>query len=104
MNSLMKEHANHLDKESLKTFLCEAEFEINNRHLSMESINDPLLSPSILLTGKTRLTLPPPGEIKRGDLYCSKKGRCTQHLAQEFWLRWSKEYLQQLQAKTKWAR
>ena len=42
MNSLMKEHANHLDKESLKTFLCEAEFEINNRHLSMETINDPL--------------------------------------------------------------
>ena len=43
-------------------------------------------------------------EIKREDLYCSKKGRCTQHLAQEFCLRWSKEYLQQLQAKTKWAR
>ena len=64
----------------------------------------PPLSPSILLTGKTRLTLPPPGEIKREDLYCSKKGRCTHHLAQEFWLRWSKEYLQQLQAKTKWAR
>lgn len=27
-------HANHLDKESLQKFLCEAEFEINNRHLS----------------------------------------------------------------------
>ena len=39
MNSLMKEHANHLDKESLKTLLCEAEFEINNGHLSMETIN-----------------------------------------------------------------
>ena len=58
----------------------------------------------MLLTGKTRLVLPPPGEFKREDLYCRKRWRRTQHLAQEFWSRWSKEYLQQLQARNKWIR
>ena len=57
----------------------------------------------MLLTGKTRLVLPPIGEFKREDLYSRKRWRRTQHLAQEFWSRWSK-YLQQLQARNKWIR
>lgn len=101
MNGLLKEHGNRLDEESLRTFLCGAESTINNRPLTVETINDPLsgplLSPSILLTGKIRFVLPPPGELKRDDLYCRKKWRRTQHLAQEFWSRWSKEYFQQLE-------
>ena len=64
-------------KVSLRTFLCEAESSINNRPWTVETLNDPLLglplSPSILLTGKTRLVLPPAGEFKREDLNCSKK-------------------------------
>ena len=106
MNALIREHGNCLDEESLRTFLCEAEYTINNKPLTVETLSDPLsappLSPSMLLTGKTRLVLPPPGEFKREDLYCRKRWRCTQHLAQEFWSRWSKEYLQQLQARNKW--
>ena len=82
--------------------------EINNRPLTVETISDPHLapplSPSVLLTGKTRLVLPPPGESKREDLYCRKMWWRTQHMAQEFWSRWSKEYLQQLQARNKWIR
>jgi membrane-associated protease RseP (regulator of RpoE activity) len=31
-----------------------------------------------------------------------KKWRCVQHLANEFWLRWKKEYLQSLQSRVKW--
>ena len=108
MNGLIREHGSRLDEESLRTFLCEAECTINNRPLTVETLNDPLsappLSPSMLLTGKTRLVLPPPGEFKREDLYCRKRWRRTQHLAQEFWSRWSKEYLQQLQARNKWIR
>ena len=108
MNSLIKEHGNRLDEDSLRTFLCEAEYTINNRPLTVETLNDPLsappLSPSMLLTGKTRLVLPPPGEFKKEDLYCRRKWRRVQHLAQEFWSRWSKEYLQQLQARNKWLR
>ena len=108
MNGLIREHGSRLDEELLRTFLCEAEYTINNRPLTAETLNDPLsappLSPSMLLTGKTRLVLPPPGEFKREDLYCRKRWRRTQHLAQEFWSRWSKEYLQQLQARNKWIR
>ena len=108
MNGLIREHGHRLDEESLGTFLYEAEYTINNRPLTVETLSDPLfappLSPSMLLTGKTKLVLPPPGEFKREDLYCRKRWSRTQHLAQEFWSRWSKEYLQQLQARNKWIR
>ena len=66
MTGLLREHGSRLDEESLRTFLCEAEYTINNRPLTVETLNDPLsappLSPSMLLTGKTRFVLPPPGE------------------------------------------
>ncbi|XP_031549019.1 uncharacterized protein LOC116286607 [Actinia tenebrosa] len=105
MNGLLREHFARIDEETLRTFLCEAEATVNSRPLTVETLSDPLseppISPSTLLTGKTRLVLPAPGEFKREDLYCKRKWR-TQHLAQEFWQRWSKEYLQQLQARPKW--
>ena len=106
VNGLIREHGSRLVEESLRTFLCEAEYTINSRPLTVETLNDPLfappLSPSMLLTGKTKLVLPPPGEFKRDDLYHRKRWSPTQHLAQEFWSRWSKEYLQQLQVRDKW--
>ena len=108
MNGLIREHGSRLDEDPLRTFLCEAEYTINNRPLTVETLSDPHsappLSPSMLLTGKTRLVLPPPGEFKREDVYCRKMWRRTQHMAQEFWSRWCKEYLQQLQARNKWIR
>ena len=67
-------------------------------------LSAPRLSPSMLLTGKTRLVLPPHGKFRRGDLYCRKRWRCTQHLTQEFWSRWCKDFLQQLQTRNKWIR
>ena len=67
MSGLFREHGNRLE-ESLRTLLCEAESTINNRPLT-ETLSDPLseppLSPSMLLTRKTRLVLSPPGEFKR---------------------------------------
>ena len=62
MNGLIRENGNRLDEESLRTFLYEAEYTINNRPLTVETLSDPLsaapLSPGMLLTGKTRLVLP----------------------------------------------
>ena len=108
MNGLIREHVSRLDEESSRTFLCETEYTINNRPLTVETLDDPPsappLSPSMLLTGKTRLVLPPHGKFRRGDLYCRKRWRCTQHLAQEFWSRWCKDFLQQLQTRNKWIR
>jgi len=70
MNGLIKEHGSRLDSESLRTF--------------NDSLSAPPLSPSMLLTGKTRLVLPPPGEFKKEKLHCRKRSRRTQHLAKEF--------------------
>ena len=62
MAALMKQHGHSLNDESLRTLLCEAEAVVNSRPLTTETLSDPLsplpLSPSTLLTGKTKLILP----------------------------------------------
>lgn len=100
----MKQHGYSLEDESLRTLLCKAEVVVNSRPLTTETLSDPLsllpLMPSTLLTGKTKLILPPPGKFQREDVYCKR----VQHIANELWRRWSKEYLQSLQARQKWTR
>lgn len=51
---------------------------------------------------KSKLILPPPGQFQRSDLYCRKRWRRIQYLANEFWSRWRKEYLQNLQVRNIW--
>lgn len=67
MAALMKEHGHCLDDESLCTLLCEVEAVVNGRPLTVETLSDPLsappLTPNTLLTGKTKLILPPPGRF-----------------------------------------
>ena len=46
MNGLIREHGSRLDEESLRTFLCKAEYMINNRSLTVETLNDPLSAPT----------------------------------------------------------
>ena len=38
----------------------------------------------------------------REDLYARKRWRRVQYLAEQFWLRWKREFLQNLQVRTKW--
>ena len=106
MNALMKQHGQRLDDESLRTFICESEAIVNGRPLTVETLNDPLspvpLTPSALLTGKTKLVLPPPGKFQNEDVYCRRRWRRVQHLSNQFWTRWKKEYLQNLQTRSKW--
>ena len=56
----------------------------------------------MMLTGNTKVILPPSGEFQREDMYIRHRWRRVQHLANEFWSRWRKEYLQNLQARPKW--
>ena len=74
MNALIKQHGHRLDDESLRTFICESEAIVNSRPLTVETLNDPLsplpLTPNALLTGKTKLVLPPPGTFQNEDVYC----------------------------------
>jgi len=88
--------------------MCEAEAVVNSRPLTVDTLSDPLspllLTPNTLLTGKSKLILPPPGNFQREDVYCKRRWRRVQHIANEFWIRWSKEYLQSLQVRNKWTR
>lgn len=54
--------------------------------------------PNYLLLMKSKLIIPPPGS----DLYCRKRWRWIQYLANEFWSRWRREYFQNLQVRNKW--
>ena len=103
MAALMKEHGHSLDDEALRTLMCEAEAVVNNRPLTVDTLSDPLSPlPRTLLTGKTKLVLPPPGTFQREDVYCKQRYRRVKHIANEFWARWSKQYLQNLQMRNKW--
>ena len=102
MAALMREHGHSLDDEALRTLMCEAEAVVNNRPLTVDTLSDPL-SP-LPLTPSTKLVLPPPGKFQREDVYCKQRWRRVQHIANEFWSRWSKEYLQNLQMRNKWTR
>ena len=64
---------------------------INSRPLVVETISDAnsevAISPSHLLTMKSKVVMPPPGVFLTPDLYCKKRWRRVQHISNEFWNR-----------------
>ena len=64
--------------------------------------NEARLSPINLLTMKSNVVLPPPGDFKKPDLYSRQRWRMIQHIANKFWCRWQKEFLATLQSRVKW--
>ena len=104
LQALLEKNSQQLDDEALRTLMSEVMAVVNGRPLTYE-LDDPEqvpLNPNMLLTGKTKVILPPPGEFQKVDLYVRRRWRRVQHLANEFWSRWRKEYLQGLQARPKW--
>ena len=103
--SMLKTHGKSLDDESLLSLMTEVEGILNSRPLTVEMINDPSsfqpLAPANILTMKSKVVMPPPGKLLRPDLYRRRWSR-VQHIANEFWSRWRKEYLQSLQERQKW--
>ena len=106
LSSLLRTHGESLNDESFRTLLHEVENIINSRPLTFENLSDPgsplPLSPMNLLTMKSKIVLPPPGEFQQADLYCRRRWRRIQHISNEFWTRWQKEYVQTLQQRSKW--
>ena len=106
LSSLLHTHGESLNDESFRTLLAEVEAILNSKPLTVESLNDPNsplpLSPANLLTMKSKVIMPPPGVFQKADLYCRKHWRRVQHIANEFWIRWRKEYLSTLQSRSKW--
>ena len=106
LDALLHQTGQQLDDESLRTLMCEAAAIVNCRPLTTAFINEPTHPTSLtlnhLLTQKPRVILPPPGSFSREDVYARKRWRRVQHLANEFWCRWRKEFLSQLQSRQKW--
>ena len=51
---------------------------------------------------KSKVLLSPPGVLQREDIYLRRHWRRVQHLCNEFWLRWKKEYVHFLQKRQRW--
>ena len=106
LTAVLDQSAQRLDTASLRTFLYEVMAIINSRPLTAEHLNDPSgpepLTPNHILTMKSTILLPPPGQFVKEDIYLKKRWRRVQYLANEFWTRWRKEYLLNLQSRQKW--
>ena len=105
LSGLLKEHSGRLDDESFRTLLTEVEAIVNSRPLAVDNLNDETtdpLTPNHLLTMKSKVLLPPPGVFQKADVYCRKRWRAVQHLANEFWQRFRKEYVHVSQIRQKW--
>ena len=104
--TLLAKLGTQLDDESLRTLMAETTTIVNSRPLTVEHLNDPLslepLTPNHILTMKTNIVLPPPGEFMRDDIYSKKRWRRVQFIANEFWNRWRKEFLANIQSRQKW--
>jgi len=108
LNTVLDEHGKQLDDEALRTFMYETMAVVNSRPMSVDNLNDATslepLTPNHLLTTKSRVVLPPPGNFQKADVYSRKQWRRVQYLINEFWGRWRKEVLHHLQPRQKWTR
>jgi len=92
--------------ESFATVLTEVEAMINSRPLTPVSVdpasNEPLTSNHLLLVGRSPdLALE---VFKREDNFVRRRWRQIHYLAHQFWIRWTREYLQTLQVCHKWTK
>ena len=77
LEGLLKTHSHSLNDESLRTLMAEVELITNSRPLTVETISDskseiPLL-PGNLLTMKTSVVMPPPGEFIKPNAYSKRR-------------------------------
>ncbi|XP_043229908.1 uncharacterized protein LOC122385596 [Amphibalanus amphitrite] len=108
LTSLLVTNGQQLDDELLRTMMCEVEDIVNSRPISVVDMSDTNklepLSPSLLLTQKSRIVLPFPGRFSSPDLYARQRWRRIQHLANDFWARWRREIVYAAQERRKWTR
>ena len=92
-----------MSDEVLETMLCEVECIVNGRPITKVSddVNDMnCLTPNHLLMLREQPSIDI-GKFDKVDLY-KRRWRCVQYLAQQFWTRWIREYIPELQKRQKW--
>ena len=106
LQSLLVSEGRQLDDDGLRTIMYEAANIVNSRPITLTNEPNSLrpLTPNMLLHMKSSVVFPPPGVFQNADKYSPKRWRRVQHLANCFWHRWRKEFLQLLQERSKWCR
>ena len=94
-----------LDDETLHTLFCEVEAIMNDRPLSYVSTDSTSLEPItpshlLLLRGAAG---PVPGVFSDADALSRRRWRQAQYMADQFWLRFVREFLPTLQTRQRWA-
>ncbi|CAC5388317.1 unnamed protein product [Mytilus coruscus] len=95
----------NLTHEVLTTFMAEVNAIINARPIvpvSTDSENPTILTPSLLLTQKISDQEDSFENITQTTCMYQSQWKYVQTLAEIFWKRWSREYLQTLQKRQKW--
>ena len=76
LSGISREFGSLFDEEGLQTLMCEVEAILNSRPITSIS-SDPNdlepLTPNHILTGKSKVVLPPPGQFQRNDIYMRKR-------------------------------
>ncbi|KAJ0171792.1 hypothetical protein K1T71_012555 [Dendrolimus kikuchii] len=96
---------NTLTYEEMATVLSQIEACLNSRPISRFSENSQdqtALTPGHFLVGEP-LVLVPEFNFEQSNLTSLKRWQLTQRMLQDFWRRWSKEYLTQFMNRYKWA-
>ena len=90
--------------ETLLTVFAEVENILNSRPLTpivIDHEDNVPLTPNHLLQIGAAPNLSP-GVFSNSDMYSKHRWKQVQYLADQFWTRWSREYLQTLQTRQKW--
>lgn len=102
LDGLLEKHGTQLDEESLRALHCEAECIVNSHPISrLSTQEDEPLTPNQLLSMKSRVLMPPPGEFQRNDVYLTKRWKRVQYLANCFWEQWTEVLFVVVTRKTK---
>ena len=103
LTSLLSKHEDKMSDEVLETLFCEVEGMVNSRPLTKlsEEIDDmSTISPNQLLLLNEEIT-DMPGRFVCQDKY-KQRWKYIQYLANQFWKKWVKAYLPELQKRSKW--
>ncbi|XP_058456530.1 uncharacterized protein LOC131433906 [Malaya genurostris] len=99
------DHPHHPSDEVLETIALEAEAIVNSRpltYLPIDSCEQEALTPNhFILYGSHGITQPPKQLSVSGSVL-RDSWKLSQHLIDQFWKRWIREYLPTLTRRTKW--